>query len=263
MIVAVAFLFGLLFGSFLNVCIHRLPRDLSVVRPRSFCPKCERTITWYDNIPVLSYLLLRGRCRYCGNPIALRYPLIELVTGICFAVCLAALGPTPKAVKWCVFSAISIALAATDFEHRLLPNELTLGGAALGLILAIFVPMEPDFIAELLPATLRSIGSSVFGAAICSGSIWFVAWAYKKIRHREGMGFGDVKMLAMIGAFLGAMNGLLSVAVGSLLGAITGIVFITLTRKDASTYELPFGSFLGISALAVAMFVEVLGYCVR
>src|SRR5438132_9924096 len=142
MVIALAFLFGLLIGSFLNVCVFRLPRDLSVVRPRSFCPGCERMIAWYDNIPLISYALLGAKCRHCGARIPLRYPVVELATGVAFAACFHLLGPTWYAVKFSAFSAILIALIATDFEERILPDEFTLGGTALGLILAWFVPMD-------------------------------------------------------------------------------------------------------------------------
>src|ERR1035438_8845959 len=138
----IAFLAGLLIGSFLNVCVFRLPRDLSVVQPRSFCPHCEKTIAWYDNIPVVSFLLLRGRCRHCQARILLRYPLVELATGLAFAVCVAALGVTLLAVKYAIFSAILIALIATDFEEHILPDEFTLGGTLIGLVLALFIPVE-------------------------------------------------------------------------------------------------------------------------
>ncbi|MBV8841336.1 MAG: prepilin peptidase [Bryobacterales bacterium] len=250
----IAFLAGLLIGSFLNVCIHRLPRDLSIVQPRSFCPNCKRTIAWYDNIPLLSYALLRGRCRYCGQRIAIGYPVVELTTAVCFAICVGTLGPTLPALKWCVFSALLIALTATDFEQRILPNELTIGGTAAGLAFALVVPLYPG--AE----PLASFEASLLGAAVAGGSIWFVGWAYKKVRRREGMGFGDVKMIAMMGAFLGARDALLTMAAGSALGAIAGIAFIKIAGKDPSTYELPFGSFLGIAGLLVTVFIEVLGW---
>ncbi|HEX5431112.1 MAG TPA: prepilin peptidase [Bryobacteraceae bacterium] len=253
-----AFLIGLLIGSFLNVCIYRLPRDLSLSKPaRSFCPKCERTIAWYDNIPVLSFLLLRGRCRHCQTRIPLRYPLVELATGTAFALCVAALGMTPAALKYCIFSAILIDLIASDLEERILPDEFTLGGTALGLLLAAWVPMDPGIMGFLLPSSLGprwiSVAESALGAAVCCGAIWFVGWAYEKLRHREGMGFGDVKMIAMIGAFLGLRLTLLTLIAGSLLGAVGGGAYILLARKKASTYELPFGSFLGAAAFLVAL----------
>lgn len=261
MTIALAFLAGLLIGSFLNVCIFRLPRDLSVVRPRSFCPSCEKMIAWYDNVPLLSYIVLRARCRHCGARIPLRYPLVELATAAAFAVCVAALGLTAAALKYSIFSAILITLIASDLEERILPDEFTLGGTAIGLILSAFVPLEPGFAFLFLPVSVgprwRSVGESAMGAGVASGIIWLVGWTYQKLRHREGLGFGDVKMIAMIGAFLGLKWALLTLITASLLGSIVGLIFIFVTGKDASTYELPFGSFLGMSALAVAMFGEV------
>lgn len=257
-----AFLAGLLIGSFLNVCVFRLPRDLSVVAPRSFCPGCETMIAWYDNIPLLSYVILGGKCRHCKARIPIRYPMVELATGLAFAVTVAGLGLSLAAVKYAVFSAILIGLIASDFEERILPDEFTLGGLGLGLVFAAFVPLEFGLARVLLPMSIgerwASLGESVLGAVIAGGSIWFVAFAYEKIRHREGLGFGDVKMIAMIGAFLGLRLALLTMIIASLFGAILGLIYILMKGKDASTYELPFGSFLGMAALAVALVGQVL-----
>ena len=258
-----AFLAGLLIGSFLNVCVYRLPRDLSVVTPaRSFCPFCEETIAWYDNIPLLSYILLRAKCRRCGARIPLRYPVVELVTGIAFAISVAAFGVTLPALKYALFSAIIITLIASDFEERILPDEFTLGGTLLGLILAWFAPLRPELVVLVLPYSWGprwlSIGEAVIGAGVSSGSIWLAGWLYEKIRHREGLGLGDVKMIMMIGAFLGLPAALLTLISASLIGAVGGLLYIRLTGKDASTYELPFGSFLGVAALGIAIYSEVL-----
>jgi leader peptidase (prepilin peptidase)/N-methyltransferase len=255
-----AFLAGLLIGSFLNVCIFRLPRDLSVVQPRSFCPACEKPIAWYDNIPVLSFILLRGRCRHCRERILWRYPAVELATGAAFAVCVAALGVTPQAAKYSIFAAILITLIASDMEERILPDEFTLGGIVIGLVFAWFVQLRPEFAQVIVPAwdpRWVSVSEAALGAFFSSGSIWFVGWMYQKLRHREGLGMGDVKMIAMIGAFLGLKYALLTLIAASLFGAVGGLVYIFVTGKDASTYELPFGSFLGMAALSVAMFGEV------
>jgi len=256
--VLLALLAGLLIGSFLNVCIFRFPRDLSVVSPaRSFCPACEKTIAWYDNIPLVSYLVLGGRCQACKERIPLRYPLVELATGAAFALCAAALGPTLIALKYSLYSAIMIALIACDLEERILPDEFTLGGTLLGLALAPFVPLERYFVSMMMPYSLGprwpSLAESAFGAAVGSGSIWLVGYLYQKIRHREGLGLGDVKMIAMIGAFMGLRAALLTLIVASLLGSIVGFVYIRVTKQDTSTYELPFGSFLGFAALVVAV----------
>lgn len=259
---ALAFLAGLLIGSFLNVCIFRLPRDLSVVRPRSFCPGCEKMIAWYDNIPLVSYVLLGARCRHCKERIPLRYPIVELSTAIAFAICVAALGVTPAALKYSIFSAILITLIASDIEERILPDEFTIGGTVIGIVLSYFVPLEPGFASLLLPLSVdpkwKSLGESIIGAGVASGIIFLVGWAYQKLRHRDGLGFGDVKMIAMIGAFLGLQWALLTLIGASLLGSLGGLIYIYIARKDASTYELPFGSFLGTAALAVAMFTQVM-----
>jgi leader peptidase (prepilin peptidase) / N-methyltransferase len=253
----IAFLAGLLIGSFLNVCVYRLPLELSVVRPRSFCPHCEKTIAWYDNIPLLSFLLLRGRCRHCQARIPLRYPLVELATGLAFAVCAALLGVTLIAVKYAVFSAILITLIASDYEEHFLPDEFTLGGTLIGLALAPFIPVD-GIVSFLLSSSLgarwASVAEAAFSAAFFSGILWFAGWIYERLRHREGMGLGDVKMLAMVGAFLGTTGAQITLVVGGVLGVVIGGGYILIARKKASEYELPYGSFLGLGAfVAVAL----------
>lgn len=259
-------LFGLLAGSFLNVCIHRWPRDLSVVAPRSRCPGCEAQIAWYDNIPLLSWVVLGGKCRACKAPIHWRYPLVELLTAACFFGFVATRGVGVAAAKDCVFAAMLIALAATDMETRLLPDELTLGGAAVGLVFSLFTPAPGGTFAFLLeaagvhaPQSVISLGESVTGAILCPATLWFAGWLFEKIRHKEGLGFGDVKMLAMIGAFLGLVNALGTILVASFVGSVSGLAWIALKRKDASTYELPFGTFLALAALVMAVWGERMG----
>jgi len=251
-------LFGLLIGSFLNVCIYRMPRDLSVVSPRSSCPYCEKQIAWYDNIPVVSYFLLLGRCRYCKEAISWRYAVVELLTGILFFVGVWKFGLTLLALKFCIFAAIQIDLIFTDFEERILPDEFTKGGTVVGLILAAFIPMSPGLMAMLLPShwnhVVVSVIESAFGAVLTAGILWGFGALYEKIRHREGLGLGDVKMIMMIGTFFGIQGTLLTLIIGSVLGSVTGLTYILLKREDAATYELPFGSFLGIAAIAVALY---------
>jgi len=261
--VLLAFLAGLLIGSFLNVCIFRLPRDLSVVTPaRSFCPECEKTIAWFDNIPVISYFVLGGRCRDCKARIPIRYLLVEIATGAAFALCVVYLGLTVAALKYCIYSAIMIALIASDLEERILPDEFTLGGTVIGLAFSPFVPLEHYFAAMFIPYSAgerwQSFGESAFAAAVGSSSIWLVGWLYQKYRHREGLGFGDVKMIAMIGAFVGLRLSLMTLILASIEGSFIGLAYIKLTKQDASTYELPFGSFLGATALAVALWSNVI-----
>ena len=254
-------LFGLIIGSFLNVCVYRMPRDLSVARPaRSFCPNCEQTIAWYDNLPLFSYAYLRGRCRNCKASIAARYPMVELATGLLFFGFVLWLGPTAEALKFCIYGAIQIGLIAMDFEERILADEFTLGGILVGLAFAVFVPMPPGFMHLFLPETWPrravSVAESAFSAGLLSAVLWTVGSLYQKIRGREGLGFGDVKMVGMIGAFQGLGPALLTVVAGSVLGSVCGLIYIALSRKDAGTYELPFGSFLGVAAILVAIWIR-------
>jgi leader peptidase (prepilin peptidase)/N-methyltransferase len=250
--------FGLLIGSFLNVCIYRLPRDLSVVHPRSFCPDCETPIAAWDNIPVVSWVLLRGRCRHCQARISARYPVVEVLTGALFFLAVVRFGFSPVALKVCIFSAIMVALIFTDFEERILPDEFTWGGVLAGIALAYWIPL-PAFLAPLLipyrwPAPAFSVAEAVIGAVFPSLTLWAIGVLYKAVRKREGLGLGDVKMIAAIGAFFGLHGALLTLIAGSLLGSVVGLIFIAATKKDSATYELPFGSFLGIAALGVAFF---------
>lgn len=250
---------GLLLGSFLNVCVHRMPRDLSIVRPRSFCPACEVPIAWYDNIPVLSYALLRARCRKCGARIPVRYPLVELLTGGLFFLFVLGLGPTGEAFKFCLFSALMVGLIFSDIEERILPDEFTLGGWLAGLGLAWLIPLEGDLAGLLLhlagvdwPPRAVSLTEAAVGSLVPALALWVCGALYEAIRHREGLGFGDVKMVGCLGAFLGLRSALLIFFLGSMAGAVLGLIFILLRRKDVATFELPFGSFLGAAALLVA-----------
>ncbi len=249
--VILAAIFGLLFGSFLNVCIYRLPRDLSVVAPRSFCPECGVQIAWYDNLPLVSYAILRGRCRYCDKPIGIRYFLVELTTAVLFALTVSEYGPTLPALKWAVFDAIMVALFWTDFEERILPDELTIGGILAGLIFSVFVSV-PGFSEIWIsgPATRsRSFTDAVIGGLILSIPIWALGWAYGRLRKRDALGLGDVKLLAAMGAFLGLENGLFALLLGAVTGSVLGLAYILWKRKDAASYELPFGSFLCFGAV--------------
>jgi leader peptidase (prepilin peptidase) / N-methyltransferase len=244
---AVAGAFGLLFGSFLNVCIYRIPRDLSVIAPRSFCPECGHAISWYDNVPLLSYVMLSGRCRACRKRIGLRYPIVELSTAILFGAIAIRYGWSIVALKWAFFEAIVIALFWTDIEERILPDELTLGGALAGVVLAFFIRV-PGEVGELfLPGSKvvwQSLFNAALGAAVLAGPIWMLGLIYARVRGREGLGFGDVKLLILLGVFLGLENGLVALLIGVVSGSVIGIAYIWLAGKKASTYELPFGSFL-------------------
>jgi leader peptidase (prepilin peptidase) / N-methyltransferase len=255
------FLFGLIIGSFLNVCIVRIPAHKSVVTPVSACTKCGAPIRPYDNIPVVSYLLLGGKCRGCKTPISPIYPLVELLTALLIYACYRTFGLTAEGLKWAVFSALMIVLVFTDLRERILPDVVNYTGFALGLLLSLFtVPADgtAGWIAGRIfdfpaPTPVLSFADAVLGAAIGSGLLWLVAEAYFRMRGREGMGMGDVKMMLMAGAFLGIKRTLLTILVGSLLGSILGLAFILIRRKG-SDYELPFGTFLGLAALLTAFF---------
>ncbi len=253
-----ALLFGLLIGSFLNVCIYRWPLDLSVVKPRSHCPGCQETIAWYDNVPVLSFLVLGGRCRHCKARISWRYPVVELSVGLLWFYCVLVFGLTALAIKMCIFMALNVGLVFTDLEERILPDEMTWGGIAIGLAFSWFVPVR-DYIAPILqtfgapiPDKYLSVAESAIGAGLPAAFLWGGGWLYEKVRHREGLGLGDVKLIAMVGAFLGLRAALFTLILGSLSGSIIGYAYIKATGKDPATYELPFGTFLGISAIVVA-----------
>ena len=254
-----AALFGLLIGSFLNVCIFRLPYDLTPANPpRSFCPHCETTIAWFDNIPVVSFMLLKGKCRSCQKPISYRYPLVEVLTAACFFLAVYKQGLSWEALKLILFSVICIDLIFTDFEERILPDEFTIGGAVVGFLLSFKVILAPYFIFFIMPMEsqpwLRSPIESLFGGLFCSGMLWLVRFLYFQIRHKEGMGLGDVKMVGMLGAFFGLMPALFSLMAGAMLGSVIGLLQILFAKKAAGTYEVPFGSYLGIAALAIAFF---------
>jgi leader peptidase (prepilin peptidase)/N-methyltransferase len=257
--VALAAVFGLLIGSFLNVCIYRFPRDLSVVTPRSFCPECGKPVAWRDNIPLASYILLRGRCRDCGKPIGWRYPLVELTTAVLFAAIAARYGWSLESLRWMLFEALLTALFWTDLEERILPDELTIGGSLAGVAFA-FLTMAPGVMGELLlplrKPYWRSLANSGIGGIFLSVPIWLLGFTYSRLRKREGLGFGDVKLLMLIGIFLGLENGLLALLIGAVSGSVLGIAYIYFAGKKAAEYELPFGSFLCMGAAAVPLFVK-------
>jgi len=233
-------LFGLVIGSFLNVCILRIPERKSIVLPASACPKCGAAIRPYDNIPVLSWLVLGGKCRNCKNPISPMYPLVEALTGLLFFACYFAFGFTLDTLKWCTFSALMIVLVFTDLRERMLPDVVNFTGFAIGLVFSFFT--------VALDGTARWLASHMFDFPPPAPVLSF------RLRGREGMGLGDVKMMLLVGAFLGVKRTLLTILAGSLLGSILGILFIAARRKDSESYELPFGTFLGMAAMLVVFF---------
>ena len=261
MIIGIVFLLGLIIGSFLNVCILRIPRAESVVLPSSHCPACSKQIKPYDNIPVLSWILLRGRCRACKARISPLYPTVELITGLLFVACYLAFGLTIDGLKWATFAALMVVLTVTDFRERILPDKVNFVGLGLGLLFSLFTrPVDGTalWLSNRLfdfppPMPVISFADALLGAIAASGLLWLVAEGYFRARGREGMGLGDVKMMAMAGAFLGLQRALLTILLGSLLGSLIGIAVIALWRKGRE-FELPFGTFLGAGAMLVVFF---------
>lgn len=240
----VAALSGLVFGSFLNVVVHRLPLRLSVVWPGSFCPHCKQPIRWYDNVPVLSWLLLRGRCRWCGEPISFRYPLVELVTAALFVASVARFGARPAAIVACVFVALLVALALIDLEHFLLPDLLTYPGMVLGLLGSFFATWTSP-----LSALMGAVGGALFLLLLIA--VWYV------VRRQLGMGLGDPKMLAMIGAFLGLPKTVATLFLASVIGSLVSVLLLATGRAARGT-RLPFGVFLAIGGGLALFFGDAL-----
>jgi leader peptidase (prepilin peptidase)/N-methyltransferase len=234
---AVAAAFGSVLGSFLNVCIYRLPRGKSVVWPASACPHCGRRLAWFENIPIVSYLALRGRCRTCAGSIAGRYPLVEALTAIMFGLAWWYYGPTPLLASRLVFGSALIVLFAIDLEFHLLPNAITLPGIVAGFVFSLIT--EPGWLASL------------FGVLVGGGVLYALAEIYYRVRHEEGLGMGDVKMLAMIGAFIGWKLTLVALMMASLAGSAIGLMLIA-TGRGGMKHALPFGTFLALGAAAAA-----------
>jgi len=230
-----AFAFGACIGSFLNVVIYRVPRDMSVVRPRSSCPHCEWVIPGWANVPVISYVLLLGRCRGCGARISPRYPIVEAVTGLLFVALLAHGGlDWQLPVRWALAAAL-LAVAFIDYEHHIIPNAITYPGIPLGLLLSFFLP-APDW------------REALAGVAIAGGMMWAISAFYQWRTGRVGLGMGDVKLVAMLGGFLGIQAALGTMVLGSLLGLVHGLVMIGVTRGGRHT-QIPFGPALALAGI--------------
>ena len=229
--------FGLLIGSFLNVVIYRLPRGQSIVRGRSMCPKCRKTVHGYDNIPLVSWIVLRGKCRACGWKIPARYPLVELLTGIAAAGAMWASGPTLTALWVFAFLAIMIAITFIDWEHQIIPDPLSIGGTVLGWIGAVVC----------LPITLVH---SLVGSVVGAGLILAIALLYKAARKVDGMGGGDVKLMAMIGAFLGWQMVFAVLFLAAFAGSVYGVILLRRRGADGKT-AVAFGSFLAPAAIVM------------
>ncbi|MEG9438769.1 prepilin peptidase [Edaphobacter sp. HDX4] len=290
---AAGFLLGLIFGSFLNVCISRLPQKASLVRPGSHCPECESPIRWHDNIPVLSWFLLRARCRSCGQPISWRYPVVELATAIWFTIQAARLhtvlqfyfashtAPSSYApfaiianLGITILGFLLIGLMVMDWQKGLLPNSFTITGIFLGLLLicaqAVFLgPTEGEVLLPAHSIQLTSVGAAtengnvfltgpealiggrIFAALGAGLLLLFIRWLYRALRHREGMGLGDAKMLAMIAALLGFWPAMLSLFFGVFAASIYAVYLVVRGRANAAS-KLPFGSFLAAGGLVAA-----------
>ena len=276
-LVALAGLVGLVIGSFLNVVIHRLPRGASLVRPGSHCPGCGAGVRWFDNVPVLAYLWLRGRCRHCGARISWRYPAIELGTGLLFAAIAWRHIPDPMTPVWCAFAAALLACAAIDFDHQIIPDEISLGGLGVALVL---VPLVRAASGEGLGAALAW---SAGGAALGGGIFWLVGFLHARVstafgRRFEhwpgpgqlvptprsldywvwfpGVGFGDVKLLALIGAVLGPVGVLQAILAASLAGLVLGLAFAASLRRFGAPFG--FGPALAAGALLVLLAPDLL-----
>ena len=230
---------GAIIGSFLNVCIHRLPSHSSVVTPGSRCPSCGYVLRWADNVPVVSYVVLGGRCRECKARISVRYPIVELLTMGIFVLNFYVFGPDWILIPRIVFSCLLIVLFAVDLEHHLLPNALTFPGIAVGFLFSLFVSPGPV--------------ASALGILVGGGSLWLIGEAYYRYAGQEGMGGGDVKMLAMIGAFLGWKLVIVTLVFSSIAGAIAGLVVIASRRGDLR-YALPYGTFLALAAQIASLY---------
>ena len=237
-------LFGALIGSFLNVCIYRLPKHESIAWPGSHCPACSHPIAWYDNIPILSYLILRGRCRSCSVPISFRYPLVEGLNALGYIGLLQFFGLSWATVAYGLLYSSLLVVAGTDLSHKIIPNAITFPGIIVGLLSA---------------GTILPLGflNGVYGLLVGGGILWLLAWASPYLFGKEGMGGGDIKLLAMIGAFLGWKPALMTIMLGSFLGSCVGLTLIAAHVIKREDY-IPFGPFLVCGALVSLFFGQAL-----
>jgi len=230
------FIFGLCIGSFLNVCIYRLPQSKSIVHPRSMCPNCGALIHFYDNIPILSYIILRGKCRQCKAPISLRYPIIEFTSGLFAAGVFIKYGITFEAVIYYAFIAALLVITFIDIDHQIIPDVITLPGIPVFFIAGFALP---DI----------TVVESILGIFIGGGSLFLIAWLYHLLTHKEGMGGGDIKLLAMMGAIIGWQGVLFTIFVASAIGTVSGLLLMLKNRKTMKL-AIPFGPFLAIGGTA-------------
>jgi leader peptidase (prepilin peptidase)/N-methyltransferase len=234
---------GLLVGSFLNVCICRMPKGESVVFPPSHCPNCDYRIRWYDNIPLVSYLvLLRGKCRGCGTRISLQYPVVELLNGLLTLALFLRFGPTLLFLALFLFCSALVVITFIDLEHQIIPDEISLSGIVIGFVFAFFLPGH-------------SWLDSLLGILLGGGSLLLVAYGYQWLTGKEGMGGGDIKLLAMMGAFLGWKSILFIIFASSLVGSVIGVTIMMIQKKD-SKLAIPFGPYLAFGAVLYVFYGE-------
>lgn len=231
----ISIVFGALVGSFLNVCIFRLPKEESIIWPGSHCPHCKNAIKFYDNIPLVSYFLLRGRCRYCKGSISLQYPLVEGITALSSLFLIIKFGPSLSYLVYFAFVSALIVITVIDLYHQIIPDVISLPGIGVGLLVSLIIPQI-------------TFSNSLIGVLLGGGSLFLVATLYQWLFKREGMGGGDVKLLAMIGAFLGWKAVILTILLSSLIGSVTGITIMVLKGKNFK-YAIPFGPFLSLGAV--------------
>jgi leader peptidase (prepilin peptidase)/N-methyltransferase len=241
MLTVFSIIFGAIVGSFLNVCIIRLPKEESIITPGSHCPHCNHPIMFYDNIPLISYLLLGGKCRYCKRSISAQYPLVEGTTAISSLLLFLKYGLSLSYFFYFSFVAALIIITVIDLYHQIIPDVISIPGIGVGLLGALIIPHITFF-------------NSLLGILLGGGSLFVVATLYQWLFKREGMGGGDVKLLAMIGAFLGWESVILTILLSSMIGSITGIIIIALKGKDFK-YAIPFGPFLSLGAV-IALFYK-------
>ena len=238
----VSIIFGAMVGSFLNVCIFRLPNEESIIWPGSHCPHCKNAIKFYDNIPLVSYFLLRGRCRYCKGSISLQYPLVEGITALSSLILIIKFGPSLSYLVYFAFVSALIVITVIDLYHQIIPDVISLPGIGVGLLVSLIIPQI-------------TFSNSLIGVLLGGGSLFLVATLYQWLFKREGMGGGDVKLLAMIGAFLGWKAVILTILLSSLIGSVTGITIMVLKGKNFK-YAIPFGPFLSLGAVISLFYGE-------
>ena len=261
MIMVVVFVFGLIIGSFLNVCIARLPRGVSIVTPPSHCPRCHTGIRFYDNIPLISFLLLRGKCRSCGASISWRYPLVELMNALFYVWIVHEFWFTGEAALTMLLCSSLIVITFIDLDHMIIPDSITLPGMLIGLSLAPFfmytlgdpLPFGLDALFPNAGPYVTGFLNSLIGLFLGGGPLLAIGWVWEKLRHVEAMGGGDVKLMGMVGSFLGWKSAILTIMLGALAGSVIGLLLIALKKHQTGKY-IPFGPFLSAGAVVSAFY---------